>query len=58
MANVMLITFPIVLPFITNVEQDPLTALTALITEKSVEFLWVIVMIVLDMFIMGQEDLE
>jgi hypothetical protein len=54
----MLITFPIVLPFITNVEQDPLTALTALITEKSVEFLWVIVMIVLDMFIMGQEDLE
>jgi hypothetical protein len=58
MENAMQITFHIISQFSILKEQGHLTALIAPITEKSVVFLWVIATIVLEMFIMDQEDLE
>jgi hypothetical protein len=58
MENAMQITFHIISQFSTLKEQGHLIALIAPITEKSVVFLWVIATIVLEMFIMDQEDLE
>ena len=54
----MQITFHIISQFSILKEQGHLIALIAPITEKSVVFLWVIATIVLEMFIMDQEDLE